>query len=177
LNERPRNPRDYREIYFFLAVTVLIMDQVSKLIVARSIPLNDAVTVIPGFFRISHVLNPGASFSLFADVRSPLVRIGLLLFSVVVMAVIATILVRAKRDLSRTNLGLSLILGGAMGNFLDRLLGGSVVDFLAFRIGTYHWPDFNLADTAIVTGSGFLLLDVILDGKAKDVPPPSSEQG
>jgi signal peptidase II len=176
LNEPPRIERDYRELYFFLAFTVLIMDQVSKLIVARSIPLNDAVTVIPGFFRISHVLNPGASFSLFADLRSPFVRIGLLLFSVAVMAVIATILVRAKREFSRTNLGLSLILGGAMGNFLDRLLGGSVVDFLAFRIGTYHWPDFNLADTAIVTGSGFLLLDVIFAGSAMGSAPPSAQQ-
>lgn len=153
--------RDYREVYFFLATAVLIMDQVTKLIVARAIPLNESVSVIPGFFRISHVLNRGAAFSLFADARSPLAPIALLLFSAIVMAVISVILVRSKRVINRTNIGLALILGGAMGNFLDRLLMGSVVDFLAFRLGSYHWPDFNLADSGIVIGSGLLLLDVI----------------
>jgi signal peptidase II len=162
LNERPPLHRDYREIYFFVATTILILDQVSKVIVAKMIPLNDAVTVIPGFFHISHVLNRGAAFSLFAEVRSPLAPLGLLLFSVVVMTVITVILARAAKTLSRTNIGLSLILGGALGNFLDRLLMGSVVDFLAFQFGSYHWPDFNLADSAIMIGSGLLLLDVVL---------------
>ena len=160
MNGPPPLHRDYRELYFFVAATVLIMDQVTKLIVAKSIPLHGSVTVIPGFFRISHVLNPGAAFSMFADIRSPLATIGLLLFSFVVMTVITTILIKAKRVFSRTNVGLSLILGGALGNFLDRLLMGSVVDFLAFRLGSYHWPDFNLADSAIVAGAGLLLLDV-----------------
>lgn len=158
--------RDYREVYFFLAGTVLIMDQVTKLIVAKSIPLHDSITVIPGFFRISHVLNPGAAFSLFADIRSPLATLGLLLFSFIVMTVITTILLKSKRVFNRTNLGLSLILGGALGNFLDRLLTGSVVDFLAFRLGNYHWPDFNLADSAIVAGAGLLLLDVFFEAKS-----------
>ena len=160
MNGPPISRRDYREVYFFLAVTVLILDQVTKTIVAKMIPLNDVVTVIPSFFRISHVLNRGAAFSLFADIRSPLAPIALLLFSLVVMTVITVILVRSKRTFSRTNVGLSLILGGALGNFLDRLLMGSVVDFLAFQFGSYHWPDFNLADSAIVMGSGLLLLDV-----------------
>lgn len=165
MNGPPIPRRDYRELYFFLAVTVLILDQVTKTIVAKTIPLNDAVTMIPGFFRISHVLNRGAAFSLFADIRSPLAPLALLLFSVVVMVVITVILVRSKRTFNRTNVGLSLILGGALGNFLDRLLMGSVVDFLAFQFGSYHWPDFNLADSAIVVGSGLLLLDVFLSGR------------
>lgn len=160
MNGAPRVKRDYREIYFFLAASVLIMDQVTKIIVAKFVPLHDSVNVIPGFFRISHVLNRGAAFSMFADVRSPLAPLGLLLFSLIVMVVITVILVRSKELLNRTNVGLSLILGGAVGNFLDRLLQGSVVDFLAFRLGKYHWPDFNLADTAIVSGAGLMLLDV-----------------
>lgn len=162
MNERPSVRRDYREVYFFLAATVLILDQVTKMIVAKMIHLNDAVTVIPGFFRISHVLNRGAAFSLFADIRSPLAPLGLLLFSMVVMTVIVVLLAKAKRVFNRTYIGLALILGGAFGNFLDRLLLGSVVDFLAFQLGSYHWPDFNLADSAIVVGSGLLLLDVAL---------------
>lgn len=161
MNERPPRNRDYRELYFFLALTVLILDQVTKMIVAKVIHLNEAVTVIPGFFRISHVRNPGAAFSLFADVRSPLAPLALMIFALIVMTVIVVILARSKKVLSRTNIGLSLILGGALGNFLDRLLLGSVVDFLAFQLGSYHWPDFNLADSAIVVGSGLLLLDVL----------------
>lgn len=163
--------RDYRELYFFVAATVLILDQVTKLIVAKAVPLYTSVSVIPGFFRISHVLNRGAAFSLFADIRSPWAPIALLVFSLIVMAVITIILLRAKRVLNRTNVGLSLILGGAMGNFLDRLLMGSVVDFLAFRLGSYHWPDFNLADSAIVAGSGLLLLDVFFPPKEAEQPP------
>ena len=141
------------------------MDQVTKLIVAKSIHLNDSVTVIPEFFRISHVLNRGAAFSLFANIRSPLAPLGLLFFSLIVMTIITIILLKSRKVFSRTNVGLSLILGGALGNFLDRLLTGSVVDFLAFRLGSYHWPDFNLADSAIVVGSGLLLLDVFFPVK------------
>jgi signal peptidase II len=174
----PPGKRDYRELYFFIAATVLVMDQVTKLVVAKSIPLHGDVTIIPGFFRISHELNPGAAFSLFANSRSPWAPIGLLLFSLIVMTVITTILVRSKRVLNRTNVALSLILGGALGNFLDRLLMGSVVDFLAFKLGSYHWPDFNLADSAIVGGSALLLLDVFLPAKetlsTTESPAPDS---
>lgn len=160
MNGLPPSPRDYREVYFFLAATVVIMDQITKLIVVKFIPLYDSVSVIPGFFRISHVLNRGAAFSIFADVRSPLAPVALLMFSLIVMTVITVMLLKAHNVFSRTNVGLSLILGGALGNFIDRLLQGSVIDFLAFRLGSYHWPDFNLADCAIVAGSGLLLLDV-----------------
>lgn len=165
MNGKSPAQRDYRETYFFLAATVLIMDQVTKLIVAKTIPLYGGVSVIPGFFRISHVLNRGAAFSLFADIRSPWAPIGLLIFSLIVMTVILVILMKSKRVFNRTNVGLSLILGGALGNFFDRLLLGSVVDFLAFRLGSYHWPDFNLADSAIVAGSGLLLMDVFFPPK------------
>ncbi len=166
--------RDYREMYFFLAAMVLIMDQVTKLIVAKSIPLYDSVNVIPGFFRISHVLNRGAAFSMFAESRSPLAPLGLLLFSLIVMSVITVILLKARKIFSRTHVGLALILGGALGNFMDRLLLGSVIDFLAFRVGSYHWPDFNLADSAIVVGSGLLLVDVFFarDGNAPTTATP-----
>ncbi|HUR37542.1 MAG TPA: signal peptidase II [Terriglobales bacterium] len=167
--------RDYREVYFFLAATVLILDQVTKLIVAKTIPLYGAVTVIPGFFQISHVLNRGAAFSLFAEVRNPLAPIGLLLFSLIVMTVIIVILVKSKGAMTRTNVGLSLILGGALGNFLDRLLMGSVVDFLAFHVGSYHWPDFNLADSAILAGSGLLLLDVFFHTKETVSSQPATD--
>lgn len=159
---------DYRRLYIFFTVAVLILDQVSKLIVTRSIPLNDSVNVIPGFFRISHVLNPGAAFSFLADSRSPYVRVGLMVFSIAVILIITTILWKAKRQFNLTNAGLSLVLGGALGNLLDRIFTGSVVDFLAFRLGTYHWPDFNIADSGIVVGSALLMIDVFFESKTQE---------
>jgi signal peptidase II len=158
----PYLDKDHRKLYFFLAAIVLLLDQVSKMIVANAIPLHGSVTVIPGFFQISHVLNRGAAFSLFANSRSPYTGFMLIAFSLLVMAVISYMLWNSRRVLTLTTVGLSLILGGALGNLLDRVLLGSVVDFLAFQFGTYHWPDFNIADSAIVIGSLLLLSDVFI---------------
>jgi signal peptidase II len=155
--------------HLLLACVVLALDQASKWIVARSISLNDAIPVIPGFFSISHVLNPGAAFSLFANAPSDYTRAGLIVFSCVVIAVIAFVLWRSSYAYSRMNSALGLILGGAIGNLIDRVTIGSVVDFLAFRLGSYHWPDFNIADSAIVIGSFLLIADTVLSPhKARD---------
>jgi signal peptidase II len=159
LSGRPApQPRRFG-MYLLLAGLVLLADQVTKAIVARQIPLNDAIPVIPGFFSISHVLNSGAAFSMFADYRAEYARIGLIAFSLVVICVISYVLWASSYQLSRMNLALAFILGGAFGNLVDRLTIGSVVDFLAFRIGSYHWPDFNIADSAIVCGSLLLIAD------------------
>jgi signal peptidase II len=152
--------QNYRRFYFLLATIVLIVDQATKNIIARTIPLHDSITVIPGFFRLSHVLNPGAAFSLFADSRSPYMPWILIGFSLIVMVVVTSMLWKARTTFTLTNIGLSLILGGALGNLLDRLLLGSVIDFLAFKLGSYHWPDFNVADSAIVCGSILLMADI-----------------
>jgi signal peptidase II len=152
--------QNYRTFYFLLAAIVLIVDQATKNIIARTIPLHDSITVIPGFFRLSHVLNPGAAFSLFADSRSPYMPWILIGFSLIVMVVVTSMLWKARTTFTLTNIGLSLILGGALGNLLDRLLLGSVIDFLAFKLGSYHWPDFNVADSAIVCGSILLMADI-----------------
>jgi signal peptidase II len=162
LSSRPApHPRLFG-LYVLLGASVLLLDQITKAIVARQIPLNDAVPVIPGFFSISHVLNSGAAFSMFADYRAEYARIGLITFSVVVICVIGYVLWVSSYQRSRMNLALAFILGGAFGNLVDRLTIGSVVDFLAFRIGSYHWPDFNVADSAIVCGSLLLIADSLL---------------
>jgi signal peptidase II len=146
-------------LYLLLGASVLLLDQITKALVAREIPLNDAIPIIPGFFSISHVLNSGAAFSLFADYRAEYARVGLIIFSVIVIGVLGLVLWVSSYRRSRMNLALAFILGGAFGNLVDRLTIGSVVDFLAFRIGSYHWPDFNIADSAIVCGSLLLVVD------------------
>lgn len=155
-----------RSLYFAVAAAVIVGDRLTKWLVARHVELNfGSVTVIPNFFTITHVENSGAAFSLFAD-WSPRVRVPLLIsFSTVAMLLVSWILWRSAERFSRTGLALALILGGAVGNLYDRILYGRVTDFLHLYIGTHVWPDFNLADSAIVCGACLLALDLVLPEK------------
>lgn len=152
---------DYRGYYFLTAVVVLLLDQATKAMVSRTIPLYDSVPIVPRFFSITHVLNPGAAFSLFAESSSHYTTAALIIFSVAVLAVVGVTLWKSTSGFTSTALALSFIMGGALGNLLDRIRLGSVVDFLAFTLGTYHWPDFNIADSAIVLGCLLLITDVL----------------
>jgi signal peptidase II len=144
---------------------VLALDQWTKFLVSRNLALHDSITIIPGFFSISHVLNRGAAFSLFSDAPPHLARWGLVLFSGAVIAAVVAVLWRLSGKTTPVSIALSLILGGAVGNLIDRVRVGSVIDFLAFDIARYHWPDFNLADSAIVVGSCVLLLDALVSSR------------
>jgi signal peptidase II len=149
----------HRGLLFGIAACIIALDQLTKWIVVRTIPLYGEVVVIPKFFAISHVTNKGAAFSLFAN-GDPRATWALAAFSVVVMAVIIFLLART-RAWSKGALALALILGGAAGNFIDRVRLNAVVDFLAFDFGSYHWPDFNVADSAIVIGAVLLAIDAL----------------
>jgi signal peptidase II len=153
---------DRRFVLLLLSIAVIVLDRVTKWLVAARIELGDAVTVIPSVFRISHVENQGAAFSLFQDSNSPeRVRWMLLIFSIIAAVVVLYFLFRLGRQITATTLGLALILGGAIGNAYDRWRFGYVVDFLEVHIIHYHWPDFNVADSAIVCGGLLLLLDAL----------------
>jgi signal peptidase II len=155
--------------FFYLAVSavVILCDRLTKLAVAQHVELNFGnVQVIPNFFSITHVENAGAAFSLFAD-WSPRVRVPLLVgFSSVAMIVVCFLLWNSARRFTWSGLALALILGGAVGNLYDRILYGRVTDFLHFYIGSHMWPDFNLADSAIVCGACLLSIDLIFGAKA-----------
>jgi signal peptidase II len=152
---------DYRGYYFLTAIVVLLLDQATKAMVSRSIPLYDSIPIVPRFFSITHVLNPGAAFSLFAESTSKYTTDALIGFSLAVLVVVAVTLWKSTAGFTATSIALSFIMGGALGNLLDRIRLGSVVDFLAFTLGTYHWPDFNVADSAIVLGCLLLITDVL----------------
>jgi len=148
-----------RGLLFTIAACIAAVDQLTKWIVVRKISLYSEIVVIPKFFAISHVTNKGAAFSLFAN-GDPRATWLLAAFSVLVMGVIVFLLART-RAWSKGALALALILGGAAGNFTDRVRLNAVVDFLAFDFGSYHWPDFNVADSAIVVGAILLALDAL----------------
>jgi signal peptidase II len=152
--------RSYRGYYYLIAALIFALDQATKLAIVRNIPLNRSVAVIPGFFGLSHVLNPGAAFSLFADSSSRYAPRLLITFACVVLVAIFVVLWRSGKGFALSNLALALIMGGAMGNLLDRLRIGSVIDFLMFKFGSYYYPDFNVADSAIVVGSLLLIAEL-----------------
>ena len=144
-----------------LAGLVVIGDRVSKAIVASSMPHGASETVIGGFFNLVHVRNTGIAFSLFSD-SAPWFRDWLLPgISMVAIGVIVALLYR-QGNLSRTSrIALVLVLAGAVGNLYDRLVYGYVTDFLDLYVGSYHWPAFNVADSAITVGAVMLLADAI----------------
>lgn len=154
-------PHAMRKFHLLIAAMVVLLDRITKLAVARNISLHDSVQIIPDFFRLTHVENRGAAFGLFADSPSEWKIWMLVLFSVVALIVVSTLLWRNSHSMTTTGVGLSLILGGAIGNLWDRLISGRVVDFLLFYIGQYQWPAFNVADSAIVVGAGLLVIEIL----------------
>ena len=149
-----------------ISALVVTLDRWSKWWVTRHVELGSAIPVIPKVFRITHVLNDGAAFSLFADSATPEhVRWVLIGFSTLAAAAVLIALVKMGRAFTLTTVALALVLGGAIGNDYDRIRFASVVDFLEVHIVRYHWPDFNLADSAIVIGACLLFLDALLPKK------------
>jgi signal peptidase II len=140
----------------------LPLDQLTKHLVNANMSYADRIEVIEGFFYLTHVRNPGAAFGLFADAE-PTLRIGFfLVVSVIAIGIILSFLRQLAPGDRLSAMALGMILGGAVGNLIDRIRFQEVVDFLHFRLwGGYTWPDFNLADTFIVVGVGILVLELI----------------
>ena len=142
-------------------LSVLAADQLSKQIVRQTLPLHDTINVIPGFLDLTHVQNTGAAFGLLNAAEfpyKPAVMIGIAAIALVAIAAYGAQLGFHER-LAR--FGLSLILGGAFGNLIDRALAGHVVDFVDVYWGTSHFWAFNVADSAISVGAVLVLLDMI----------------
>ena len=153
--------RDLRPFFLLLSALVILLDRVTKIWVERRVPQGRFIQIVPGIFRISHVFNTGAAFSLFAESLSPsMVRNVLVGFSAIAVVVVLVLLWRTGRVFSLTSVALALILGGAIGNLYDRVRFSYVIDFLAVRIYHYNWPDFNVADSCIVIGACLLLLEI-----------------
>src|SRR5579863_1577171 len=151
-----------RVVYATIALLVFVGDQTTKSLVDASIPEHEVRTVIPGFFNLTHVKNGGAAFGLFADSPAPWKTGLLILISAALLASVIGVVWKSRRLQWEAGVGLSLVLGGALSNLVDRIRMGRVIDFLDFYIKTYHWYTFNLADAAIVVGAGFLVLQIIV---------------
>ena len=168
-----RNWRRPRRLPWLLLISALAIaaDRLTKIWVAAHIPLGGAIPVIDHVLRISHWTNTGAAFSLFAYSSSPnAVRWGLIAFASLAALAMLILMIRLGDRISMTTVALALICGGALGNVHDRVVYGSVIDFIEVHIFSYHWPDFNIADSCVVIGACLLFLDSLL-------PHPAHEAG
>jgi signal peptidase II len=163
---------DVRLKAYGVAAGVFILDRLTKWLIETHVSFLDTWRVVPGFFDIVHTENRGVAFSLFNDSTSQWRTSLLVLFSMAAVVLVGGFIFRRAERLDRySRAGFSLILGGALGNVFDRIVWGRVTDFLDFYIGPYHWPAFNVADSAIVIGSALLLLEVLRPGQqAANVP-------
>ena len=161
--------RDRRPLLLLLSAIVIFVDRATKIWVERHVPEGDAIPVWDHIFRITHVLNPGAAFSLFTDSTHPLLTHKLLVwFSLLAAVAIFIILLAIGRHCTPTTVALALILGGTIGNLWDRMRYGMVTDFLEVHIVQYHWPDFNVSDSCIVIGGILLVLDAMRPRRTQD---------
>jgi len=160
-------------LYYAIAAFVFVLDYVTKKIIARNIDLNtEQINVIGDFFLIAHIRNRGAAFGILEGQRWFFV-----LITIVVVSAIAWYLQRSYRQGRVLMLvALGMILGGAIGNFLDRSIYGEVVDFLQFNFGSYTFPLFNVADCGIVCGVGLIILDALLTPKQENESNDNGEQ-
>lgn len=153
-------------------ITVLL-DQATKLQIMQSMQLHESIPVVPDFFSITYIRNPGAAFGLLASSSNGFRLAFFGLTSLFALILLGTILYRLRPDDWGGQLSVAAIFGGAIGNLLDRVRFGEVIDFLDVYVGNYHWPAFNVADTAISVGVCFLAFHLAFD---KPEPQPALQQ-
>jgi len=150
-----------------LLLVIIILDQGSKLIVDQTMPLNYSIPVIENLFNLTYIRNTGAAFGIFAGSSAVLRQPFLILFSLLAIGFILMMLRRLPEAEKGLMVALSFVLGGAVGNLIDRLLYGEVIDFLDFYWSRFHWPAFNFADSFITVGV-ILTLYRLIRAKGED---------
>lgn len=167
-------PSIIRLVYLFIALDVFLLDRWTKWLVLQNLPLYGTITVIPGFFKLVHLQNPGAAFSMLASAPLAL-RLGILIgLSSIALVFVMVLLWRSSSRFTWTGLGLALVMGGAFGNLWDRVLKQQVTDFLLVYYKTHEWPAFNVADSAITVGASILILQILFGHEAQTASPATT---
>jgi len=160
--------------YLVLMAAIVLLDQVTKAIVVRSLALHEYVPLVDGLLSLSHVRNRGAAFGLLSDWDVPYQSVLLSVLSLCALAAIALYFVRLPPAARLPRAALALVLGGAVGNLIDRARLGYVVDFVHAYWREHQWPDFNLADSAITVGVALLVLDIL---RSSETSPAGAKPG
>ena len=140
---------------------IVIIDQLTKFFIVNYLPLHDTVPVVSGLFNIIHIKNPGGAFGLLANLTPGMRTFIFLFISSLAVGLILYFYLKTPVNQSWLAAGFALIFGGAIGNLIDRIRFGVVTDFLDFYISKYHWPAFNVADSAITAGIGIFVFHLL----------------
>ena len=144
---------------------VLVLDQLTKYLVEKQVRMYEIITIIPGFFNLTHVRNRGAAFGILSGVPGVWRSLFFITVTFVAIAVIAALIRKTHERL--LVIAFALIAGGAVGNVIDRIRYGEVVDFIQWYVKSYYWPSFNVADSAISVGVALLAIDMLFLQKTK----------
>jgi signal peptidase II len=156
--------------YWVLLITcllVLSMDQYTKFMAQKNLPLHHRVEVIRGFFSLTHVRNTGGAFGIFGGRKGGLGMVFFVGVSIIAVGTILFLFRKTEDDEKTLTLAFSLVLAGAIGNLIDRLLYGEVIDFLEFYHASFYWPAFNIADSAICIGIGLMAFELMIWDRKK----------
>lgn len=156
-------------VYIVCIVIAIVLDQLTKAWVISYLQLYESKEIIPGFFNLVYVTNTGAAFSMLANVDSPWRHYFFLAIGLIAMVGLTVAYWKLRKVSTYYSLALALIAGGAAGNLIDRVRFGAVIDFLDFYVGRYHWPAFNVADSAICVGAGLFLVVNIFEVRNQEV--------
>lgn len=154
-------PARPRRLEVWLPLAVVALDQLAKALVRSTLPLHASVTVVPGFVDFTHVRNTGAAFGILQSAEFPFKTVVVAAIAVAAIVAIGWYAATLPREHVVPRVALALIMGGAAGNLLDRLVAGSVVDFVDVYWHTYHFWAFNVADSAITVGVTIMILDML----------------
>ena len=152
-------PRRHLEVW--LPMVIVAVDQATKAMVKQALPLHDSVTIIPGFMDFTHVLNSGAAFGILNGVDFPFKTVAIAVIAMAALIGVGLYAASVSHHQLIARVGLALILGGAAGNLIDRVLFGSVVDFVDVYWRSHHFWAFNVADSAISVGVAIMILDML----------------
>ncbi len=147
-----------------MVILIVFFDQLTKAVIREKFLLYQSLEVIPKFFNITYLRNPGAAFGLFSQSNPQIVKPLFFVVALVALVVMGVIFFKTPDKDRLTRPAMCLIFSGALGNIIDRLHSGEVVDFLDFYLYSYHWPAFNLADTSITIGVGLFIISLIRRG-------------
>ena len=155
-------------LLFFVSGVLIVMDQYTKLMVSLHIPLNYSVKVVEGFFNFTHIRNSGVAFGLFASQQSEYKALMFIAISTIAIIAILVIFHQTPKEKKMVQTGLILIFSGAIGNLIDRILHGEVIDFVDFFINRQHFPAFNIADSCITVGVIMMVIDLFFGEAGPD---------
>ena len=154
-------------ILLIVFLGIIALDQSTKLIIQQTLPLHQKVEIISGFFNLIHVRNTGGAFGIFGGEKGPVGSVLFVVASLIAVGILVILFLRVKEHEKTLTFSLALLLSGAIGNLIDRVSYGEVVDFLDFHVSSTHWPAFNIADSAISIGIGLMALELLIKERKK----------